>query len=86
MTDKLDEMWAALAAYQDKADARGHGESWALMCSDRTKDAVKAAAKDDYYDGYRLEPTTAAKAAYAAAYGAAHAAIYHINKAQGEAE
>ena len=40
---KLDEMWAALAAYQLQADAAGHGESWARMCSEKTAAAASAA-------------------------------------------
>jgi hypothetical protein len=44
MTNKIDEMWAALAAYQPQADAQGHGASWAKMCSERTSDAAADAA------------------------------------------
>ncbi len=33
---KLDEMWAALEAYQPKAIADGHGDSWRVMCKERT--------------------------------------------------
>jgi hypothetical protein len=40
MTDKLNEMWTALTAYQTKADADGHGESWAQMCSEKTEIAA----------------------------------------------
>jgi hypothetical protein len=40
---KLNEMWTALSAYQPKADSNGHGESWALMCSERTEIAADAA-------------------------------------------
>jgi hypothetical protein len=40
MDDKLNEMWTALAAYQPKADANGHGASWAFMCSERTEEAA----------------------------------------------
>ena len=36
-------MWAAMATYQPTADADGHGETWALMCSERTEDAATAA-------------------------------------------
>ena len=64
MNNKLNEMWTALATYQPKADANGHGESWALMCSEKTSSAAayaKAAASDAAY-------------AYAAAYAAARAA------------
>jgi hypothetical protein len=61
MTNKLNEMWAALAAYQPQADAVGHGESWARMCEKKTYDAADAAAN---------------AAAYAAVYAAADAAVY----------
>jgi phosphopantothenate synthetase len=39
----IDKMWAAMAVYQPTADADGHGETWALMCSERTEDAAEAA-------------------------------------------
>jgi hypothetical protein len=39
----IDKMWAAMAVYQPTADADGHGETWALMCSERTEDAATAA-------------------------------------------
>jgi hypothetical protein len=85
MTGKLDKMWTALAAYKNKADAAGHGKSWALMCNEKTKKAAKAASKAaDNCVAYKLVSTTASKAAYAAAYSAANAAIYHINNAQGK--
>jgi hypothetical protein len=97
MNDKLDEMWAALAAYQARADAAGHGASWAIMCSERNAGAAFAA-------NYAAKGTNALTAAYAAAWAAAAAsadaaawaaapadikycaqqAIDHINKAQRE--
>jgi phosphopantothenate synthetase len=40
----IDKMWAELADYQPTADADGHGETWALMCSERTEDATAAAS------------------------------------------
>ena len=40
---KLEEMWAALTAYQPQADAAGHGDSWAKMCKERTVAAARAA-------------------------------------------
>ena len=55
---KLDEMWAALAAYQPQADAAGHGESWARMCANKTS-AYAAAA-------YAAAAYAADAAAYAA--------------------
>jgi hypothetical protein len=44
--DPLTEMWAALEEYQPFADRDGHGESWARMCSERTREAARAAAQD----------------------------------------
>jgi hypothetical protein len=40
---KLDEMWVALEKYQDKADKRGHGVTWAKMCELKTTEAANAA-------------------------------------------
>ena len=76
MTDKINEMWTALVAYQIQADANGHGESWALMCSERTERAANIAADDAWPTGW------AAWAADAAADAAAKAAIDYINKAK----
>jgi hypothetical protein len=45
MSDKLNEMWAAFERYQPRADASGHGDSWRVMCQERTEDAVWAAWK-----------------------------------------
>ncbi len=42
---KLDEMWAALAAYQPQADAAGHGESWRV-----SKVADETEAEIDFAD------------------------------------
>ena len=42
--DKVEEMLAALAAYQPQADAAGHGATWAAMCKERTAAAAFAAA------------------------------------------
>jgi hypothetical protein len=58
MIDKLNEMWAALAAYQNKADADGHGWSWALMCSEKTK---AAADTIEYYAQLSINNITRAK-------------------------
>jgi hypothetical protein len=93
MKDKLAEMWAALAAYQSRADANGHGESWAQMCSERNAGAAFAA-------NYAATGTAAYAAAWAAAAASADAvtwataaadikhcvqqAIDHIDKAKGE--
>ena len=46
---KLEEMWAALAAYQPQADAAGHGATWAKMCKEKT---AKAAADADDADAH----------------------------------
>lgn len=43
MTD-LNKMWAALKKYQLYADADGHGESWAVMCKERTEEVAAVAA------------------------------------------
>ena len=45
---KLNEMWAALAVYQPQADAAGHGETWARMCSEKTYAAAAYAADAAY--------------------------------------
>jgi hypothetical protein len=37
-------MWDTLAKYQPYADADGHGETWRVMCEERTEDAALAAA------------------------------------------
>ena len=42
--DKLEGMWVALTAYQQQADAAGHGAKWARMCKERTADAAYYAA------------------------------------------
>ena len=94
---KLNEMWAALTAYQPQADAAGHGESWAKMCKEKTYAASDAAASDaaaDAADAYADYAYYAAAYAYYAAVVAAYAvdavdaekwaqkAIECINKAQ----
>ena len=72
VTDKLDEMWAAFEAYKPKADADGHGESWRVMCRERTQEAAEAA----WYaapkkSAVRAAAWAAAEAAEAAAVAAA---------------
>jgi hypothetical protein len=94
MNSKVNEMWAALSADQTRADAAGHGESWALMCSERNAGAAFAAFAADAADAADATYAAAWAAAAAAAYTAAAAdikycvqhAIDHINKAQGETE
>jgi hypothetical protein len=86
MNDKLNEMWTALSAYQTRAVAAGHGESWALMCSERTERAAYAAA----HVAWDADASYAAWAAEAAAYAAtnvehyADRSIAYITKAQEE--
>jgi hypothetical protein len=81
---KLNEMWAALAAYQPQADAAGHGKSWARMCGEKTVDAACAATAAAKF-------SNAADAADCAAYAVrspdaaaemwAQMAVNRINKA-----
>jgi hypothetical protein len=73
MRHKVNELWMALTAYQPKANAGGHGESWALMCSKRTADAAYAAG-----DAAKAVYTADASAdyAYAAAWNAASTASH----------
>ena len=74
MTD-LNEMWAALEAYQPRADKYGHGESWRRMTTDRTISAADSARESAYAsDAYE-----AARAAQEAMWHARYA-INKINK------
>ena len=57
MTDKLDEMWAALAEHKP---APSYAEAWATMCRERTPQSARAA----YYAA--PEGSAAASAAEAA--------------------
>jgi hypothetical protein len=101
MNSKVNEMWTALAAYQAKADANGHGVSWKKMCSERTDEATWAA----YAPAYDYHATASASAcAWAALLVAADTAhgdvtdksddikcltqlsIDYITKAKGETE
>jgi hypothetical protein len=75
---KLDEMWAALAAYQPQADAAGHGETWATMCREKTDAAADAA----YYAAYYA----AADAVAGAAHNAVYAACYAVYVAVADAD
>jgi hypothetical protein len=81
---KLDEMWAALAAYQPQADAAGHGQSWAKMCSEKTAYAAAyaayAAAAADVAASYAADASYAAAADVAAADRWAQKAIDRIKK------
>jgi hypothetical protein len=41
--DPLAEMWRELSEYQTQADKDGHGESWRIMCEERTEEAAWSA-------------------------------------------
>ena len=73
MTD-LNAMWEALARYQPYADADGHGESWRVMCEQRTAYAAWAAEAAAYAAASRASRAAAWAAADAAAADAAAAA------------
>ena len=64
MSDKLNEMWAALEAHKPK---RSYAKAWRVMCRERTKEAVEAA--------YRAAPalSLAEAAARAAAWATGEA-------------
>ena len=82
---KLDEMWVALAAYQPQADAKGHGKSWAKMCSEKTSAAAYAAAWTADADAAYAADAVAANAAGYADYAAAWAAYAAADAAAGAA-
>jgi hypothetical protein len=69
MTD-LNKMWTALEKYQPFADQDGHGESWRVMCSERTIDAAAAAWAEAGANAEWAVAAYAASAAYAAAWAA----------------
>ena len=71
MTTKLTEMWVALKAYQPQADTALHGDSWAVMCRDRTYVAARSAAREA--DACNDQ---ACRAAYSAAFAATYAAAF----------
>jgi hypothetical protein len=81
--NKLDEMWTVLAAYQPKADAEGHGETWATMCQERTSGAAMSARAAAYAAG-DADAAGDAKAAVAA--GDAEAAVADAEAAVAEAD
>jgi hypothetical protein len=78
--DKLEGMWVALTAYQPQADAAGHGESWAAMCSSKTA----ADAADAAMAAMAADAAKAADAATNAVYAAYYAAIFATNAANAE--
>jgi sulfur relay (sulfurtransferase) complex TusBCD TusD component (DsrE family) len=71
---KLEEMWAALAAYQPQADAAGHGPSWARMCKEKTVEAAYCAAAAAVNADADATAAVADAAAVAATYAADAAA------------
>ncbi len=71
--NKLEEMWAALAAYQSKADAAGHGATWAAMCKERTAEAAVAASNAAAYTAYAAAKAAAVASAVNATADAAAA-------------
>ena len=81
--DPLAEMWAALTEYQPQADRDGHGESWRVMCEQRTVEAASAsswAASDSAASAASWAASAAARAA--AARAAATQSIAAIRKAK----
>jgi hypothetical protein len=86
---KVKEMWEALTAYQQQADAAGHGKSWARMCKEKTAyyasyyaadAAAYAADAADYAADAAMAAAYATDAVNAAAYAtdAAYAAHYAV--------
>jgi hypothetical protein len=84
MTDKLNEMWAALTAYQAKAEESIHGYTWSRMCSLRTEGAANTAAYAAKHSPYASSKAVSAAYAAAKAAASADAAIDYITKAQKE--
>jgi hypothetical protein len=76
MTDKQAEMWTAFEAYQPTANADGHGESWRVMCRERTTEATRWA----YY--VAPEGSAAESAAGLAALAASREAVQADRYAQ----
>jgi hypothetical protein len=83
--DPLAEMWRELAEYQEQANTNGHGESWRIMCEERTKDSARDAARDVAGAAAGAAASEAAWAASAAASVAqdAQRAIAAIRGAKG---
>jgi hypothetical protein len=81
--DPLAEMWRELAEYQTQADADGHGESWRIMCSERTTPAAWEAWGDAVRVLARHEARVAARSAGdAASLHSAFDAVTAIRKAK----
>ena len=68
-----------MADYQTKANTNGHGESWALMCSEKTENAADDASWDATWAGLAATRDSQNNVATCVAN-----ALYHIIKAQGE--
>jgi hypothetical protein len=82
-SDPLAEMWRELAEYQTQADADGHGESWRIMCSERTTPAAWEAWGDAVRVLARHEARVAARSAGdAASLHSAFDAVTAIRKAK----
>jgi hypothetical protein len=69
-------MWEALSRYQPYADQDGHGESWRVMCEERTQEAawtasVAARGEASAMAAWAAATAPAAKAAESAAYWSA---------------
>jgi hypothetical protein len=72
--DPLAEMWAALEEYQPQADKDGHGESWRIMCEERTKESARDAADAAFAVAVPAKDKLAHVAALEAGFSARNAA------------
>ena len=65
-----------MAAYQTKANTNGHGESWALMCSEKTENSADDASWDASCVAYEVAPNVScSKDRYAATHAATWAGL-----------
>ncbi len=90
---KVNEMWAALKAYQPTADTDGHGETWALMCSEKTAVSADDAACEAKHTSFDAAVAARAAASIASTrlkdtsrYCFAECSIEFITKSYGEAK
>ena len=67
---KLDEMWDALAKYQDIADDDGHGKTWSDMCRLKTVEACRAAGGAVYAPRGLINPPASASSTRSASQAA----------------
>jgi hypothetical protein len=88
---KVNEMWAALEAYQPIADTDGHGETWALMCSEKTAVSADDAACEAKHTSFDAAVAARAAASIASTrlkntsrYCFAECSIEFITKSYGE--